>query len=220
MSKTVRFLIAAALVSGGTLGASVSHAQQAPASSKEATPPLRYEVTPFLGYRFGGDFDLEGVDGGADLNSHASFAIALNLRLDEVSQYELFYSRQATSLERSSPVSPFDIDVHYLHIGGTLVPNPELPLTPYIAGGLGITLLNPQTGDDDTRFSISLAGGVRVPINPRFGLRFEARGYLTLVDKDSAFFCASGSFGGACAIRASGSTFIQYELLAGAVFAF
>jgi hypothetical protein len=59
-----------------------------------------------------------------------------------------------------------------------------------------------------------------LPITERFGVRLEARGYLTFVDSESAFFCASGSFGGVCAIRAKSDTFIQYELLAGATYSF
>jgi hypothetical protein len=59
-----------------------------------------------------------------------------------------------------------------------------------------------------------------VPVTDRFNFRLEARGFVTLVDTDSAIFCASGSFGGVCSIRARGSTFTQFELLAGAAFAF
>jgi hypothetical protein len=51
-------------------------------------------------------------------------------------------------------------------------------------------------------------------------LKFEARGYLTFIDTQSSIFCASGSFGGVCSIRAKGSTFTQFDLLAGAAFAF
>ena len=47
-------------------------------------------------------------------------------------------------------------------------------------------------GTDDTRFSFSLGAGLKVPVTPRFGIRLEARGFLTLVDSDSAMFCASG----------------------------
>lgn len=210
-------------------GATVAGAQQVPpAGGTEAERPFYvWEVTPFVGYRMGGDFDLEdtagtGATGDADLKNHGSFAIAANLRLDEVSAYELFYSRQETSLKQSSPLAPFDIDVEYLHLGGTLVVNEGLPVIPYMGGGLGITRLSPQSGggDEDTRFSLSLAGGFKVPVNERFGVRLELRGYLTFLNSDTDVFCASGSFGGTCAFRVRGSTMWQFELLAGAAFAF
>ncbi len=60
-----------------------------------------------------------------------------------------------------------------------------------------------------------------MPISQRFAVRLEARGFVTFVNSDSAFFCASGaSIGGACAIQAKTDAFFQYELLAGATFKF
>jgi opacity protein-like surface antigen len=202
---------------------SVAQAQQMPPPQEEDVgTPLLWEVTPFVGYRMGGDFDVNGVSGGADLQDHGSFGFAVNLAIDGISQYELFYSRQETSFDSLSPIAPLDLDVEYLHIGGTLIVNEELPIAPYIAGGLGVTRLSPKggSGSDDSRFSASLAGGVKLPVSSRLTVRLEARGYVTFIDTDSSVFCASGSFGGVCAIRADTDTFVQYELLAGVSFAF
>jgi len=222
MQLSVRALAGAALFLVGTVGAAVAQAQQMPSGNGAPEAQMRWEVMPFVGYRMGGDFDITGATGGADLDDERSFGLAVNLAIDEGSSYEVFYSRQEASFARTSALAPFDLNVEYLHFGGTLVVNDELPLAPYIVGGLGLTRFNPQTalGSDDTRFSFSLGAGVKLPVTQRFGLRLEARGYLTLVDSDSAFFCASGSQGGICAIQVKSDAFIQYELLAGAVFAF
>jgi opacity protein-like surface antigen len=207
------------------LGAGVAQAQQMPrdrSGDESEFSAYRWQVTPFAGYRMGGDFDLEGIDGQADLENHGSFALAVNLLIDDTSSYELFYSRQETSLESTSPLAPFDLNIDYLHLGGTLTVNDELPITPYIVGGLGLTRLDPQsgTGSEDTRFSVSLGGGLKMPITDHFGVRLEARGFLTFVNSDSAFFCASGDFGGVCAVRVKSDTLFQYELLAGASITF
>jgi opacity protein-like surface antigen len=185
-------------------------------------PQTRFEITPFVGYRLGGDFDLMSSRQSADLDDHGSFALALAVRRDESSQYELLYTREETTFESSSPLGPLDVNVEYLHVGGTLEAevDGDFPLVPYIVGGLGVTRFELQSVGDDSRFSLSLGGGFRVPVSPRFSLRFEARGYLTFVDTKSSIFCASGSFGGVCSIRAKGSTFTQFDLLAGAAFAF
>jgi opacity protein-like surface antigen len=225
MHKIIRALAGVALFGAGISGAAVAQAQQMPSGNGDPEADgssMRWEVTPFVGYRMGGDFDLEGATGGADLDDHGSFGLAVGLRIDETSAYELFYSRQETSFESTSPIAPFDLDVEYLHLGGTLVVSDELPLSPYIAGGLGLTRLSPQTGpgSDDTRFSVSLAGGVRLPVTRNFDVRLEARGYVTFVNSESDFFCASGSFGGVCAIRVKSDAFVQYELLAGATYSF
>jgi hypothetical protein len=223
-----RALATAGICAVVSSGATVAHAQQMPPPEGEEPEGRFYywEITPFVGYRMGGDFDLEDpagtAAGDADLKNHGSFAIAASLRIDETSAYELFYSRQETSIKETSPLAPLDLDVEYLHLGGTLTLNEELPVIPYMGGGLGITRLSPQSGpgSEDTRFSVSLSGGLQLPVSERFAVRLEARGYLTFINSDSEFFCASGSFGGVCSIRASGTTLVQFELLAGAAFTF
>jgi opacity protein-like surface antigen len=207
----------------GTVGAAVAQAQGMPTGGGESdSASMRWEVTPFVGYRMGGDFDITGATGGADLDDDGSFGIAINLATDETASYELFYSRQSASFAQTSAVAPFDLDVEYLHLGGTLLLSDELPVAPYMVGGLGLTRFSPKTGpgSDDSRFSVSLGAGVKMPITKSFGVRVEARGYVTFVNSDSAFFCASGSQGGVCAIQAKTDSFFQYELLAGATFAF
>ena len=224
MKTPLRALAGASLFCFGTVGATVAQAQSMPSDEEAGGGPMHWEVTPFVGYRMGGDFKLSGTTSSkSDLDDHNSFGFAVNLYpADDSASYELLYSRQQTSFASNSPLAPFDLNVEYLHVGGTLLVNDELPIAPYIAGGLGLTRFSPQTGPgtDDTRFSFSLAAGVKLPVSKHFGVRLEARGYLTMVDSDGAFFCASGPQGGVCAIRVKSDTFIQYELLAGAVFAF
>jgi opacity protein-like surface antigen len=197
-----------------------------PAALGQAGPsaqaPPAFEATPFIGYRTGGKLEVAGTGESIRLEDQRSFALALNLRIDIGSQYELFYGRQSTRLEPNAVVGPVDVKIDYLHIGGTLVVNDEQRLKPYIVGGVGATRFRPQPAEarDSTKFSLSIGGGLRIPISERFSVRLEARGFLTFVNTDSSFFCASGSLGGTCAIRADGNTFIQYEALAGAAYAF
>lgn len=203
------------------LGTTAAHAQEQGGETRESALVPVFEITPFIGYRLGGDFDVEGASGGTDLDDHSSFGIALDLRADPGSQYELLYSRQAANLESDSPLGALGVDVEYFHIGGTLLVGEAPRLRPYIVATAGLTRFSPEPdgADDDTRFSFSLGAGLRVPVSPRFGLRLEARGYLTFMDTDSSVFCVSAG-GAVCAIRASGSTFFQYEVLAGAAVAF
>ncbi len=209
----------------GTVGAGVAQAQGAmPDDEAEASSAWHWEVTPFVGYRMGGDFDLTGSTstGKVDLDDRGSFGLAVSLFADKHESYELFYSRQAASVAKNSPFAPFDLNVEYLHLGGTLLLNDELPISPYLVGGLGLTRFSPQTGNsgDDSHFSMSLGGGLKLPVTKRFGVRLEARGFVTFVSNDSAFFCVSDTQGASCAVKVKSNAFIQYELLAGAAFAF
>ncbi len=218
---------ALALLLLATVGAGVAHAQGSMHRDEDsAYTNWSWEVTPFVGYRMGGDFDLEGTPTArkVDLDDHGSFGLAVNLFSsgDKTESYELFYSRQQANVAKSSPLAPFGLNVEYLHLGGTLNVSDELPVKPYIVGGLGLTRFSPRTGDggDDSHFSLSLGGGLKLPVTKSFSVRLEARGYVTFVNSDSAFFCISGPQGGACSVRVKGDSFIQYELLAGAAFAF
>ena len=214
-----------ALLCLGTVGTGAAHAQGGMHDEESSTTNWSWEVTPFVGYRMGGDFDLDGSTSArkVDLDDHGSFGLAVNLLPGDRSEsYELFYSRQKASVAKNSLLAPFELNVEYLHLGGTLAVNDELPIKPYIVGGLGLTRFSPRTGNggDDSRFSLSLGGGFKLPVTKNFGVRLEARGFVTFVNSDSAFLCVSGSQGGACTVRVKGDAFIQYELLAGAAFAF
>jgi opacity protein-like surface antigen len=190
-----------------------------------AEPPAgqaqQFEVSPFIGYRVGGSFKLIDTGQHVGLDDHGSFALALDARADESTQYELFYGRQSTVL-RGDALAPASIDVEYLHIGGTLALDEAQRVKPYLAGGLGITRFNPgpALAHDDTRFSVSLALGLRVPLSPHFSLRIEGRGFLTPVNTASALFCRSDQSGALCQVRVQGSSFFQADFLAGAAYAF
>ena len=186
-----------------------------------AAEPLQFEVTPFIGYRVGGKFELIDTGQSVNVQDHGSFALALNMRAADWTQYELFYSRQASVM--AAPGFPASsVKVEYLHIGGIVPLEETARVKPYFGGGLGVTRLTPDSaqGTDDTRFSLSLALGMHVPLSRHFSLRFEGRGFLTPFNTDTAIFCRSDQGGAVCQVRASGSLFFQFDFLAGATYAF
>jgi hypothetical protein len=202
------------------LPANAPAAEDAEPGASTSTPT--FEISPFAGYRVGGSFNDVDTNQSVTLDAHGSFALALDARADEGSQYEFFYSRQSTMLSGTGLV-PVTTTVQYLHIGGTLTLDQSQPrLQPYLAGGLGVTLMAPDSpgAHEDTNFSVSLALGLRVPLSRHFLLRFEGRGYLTLLSTDSAIFCGSNQNGALCHIQARGSTFFQSDFLAGVSFVF
>ena len=183
----------------------------------------RIEIVPYAGFRTGGDFEFEDVQQHANVDSQGSLALALNLDIDANSQYQLYFSRQATRIE-PNPATPggTDLDIAYLHLGGTLAPDTSLPLKPYLVGTLGATWFSPDAAGahDSTQFSIGLGGGIRIPVRSNFSFLLEARGFATFLSDGRAFFCSSDPTGGTCQLRGNGTLFFQYELLAGAAFRF
>lgn len=188
----------------------------------QAAEIQRFQVGLHAGYRAGGS--LEDVETGddRDLDEGESFALALEMRHAEHQDrwFQLWYSRQATAVE--DELLDHDVDVEYLHIGGTIPIGSYGKAQPYFSAGLGATRFSASgpESDDEIRFSGSAAVGIAAPIGENLAFRAEARGYLTAVDSDSAFFCRSDGGEALCRIVASGSTIGQVEVLAGIVFRF
>jgi hypothetical protein len=212
-----------AAFSAATLGcmAAVGNTAAAATESDDEQAPLTFEVTPYVGYRLGGTLKVD-TDTHVDVRDHVSFALALDLSTDQQStQYELFYSRQSTIV--GSPSSgTSDTIIEYLHIGGTVVMDDSSRFQPYIIGTVGATRFTPDSppGHDRTYFSASFGGGFRIPSGHHFSLRLEARGFATVLNSNTAVFCRSDQSAGVCRIHASGSSFLQGELLAGVAYAF
>lgn len=193
-----------------------------------AAPPARAEEpSPFqaalhAGYRVGGSLEDATTGEERDFDEDASFALALELRAapDEERYYQLWYSRQESGV--SDALASYDVDIEYLHLGGTIPIGNRERAQPYFAAGLGGTRFSSSEpgAKDKTRLSGSLAFGVAVPLAGHAAFRFEARGYATAVDTDSAIFCRSDNGTGFCRIVASGSVIVQAEVLAGVAIRF
>jgi opacity protein-like surface antigen len=182
----------------------------------------RVEITPFAGFTFGGNFEDNTTGASLKVGESGSVGLILGYRDTPETHYELFYSFQRTDLRGSGTFGGnplFDLDIHYLHLGGTYEFVGESKVLPFISGGLGATFLVP-TGeglDSSTNFSLSLGGGVKVPVTGRVGLRFEGRGYMTILPDSTEVFCVS-SGGASCAVRVTGDVLWQFQLLGGIYF--
>ena len=183
------------------------------------------EVTPFVGYRFGGTFENEEETARYELEDSASFGLLVNFSHDTNTQWEILYSQQASAeaiYEGDPGPDPLvDIDIHVLQIGGTYLFEGERAI-PYLAATLGGTHIrtNSTGSSDDTFFSGSIGIGMKFLPTSRIGIRVEARAYGTLISSDSALFCSTGPDQNVCAIRLSGKLLSQVETFAGLTFRF
>jgi hypothetical protein len=191
----------------------------------------RNEITLMAGYRIADDLevssDLESTDpnqsdqGTLSLDETTSFTLIYDrtYRKRPNTQLEIYLSRQRTTLDTSEPFQngeDFDLDVYYAHAGGTYLFR-EQGAVPFVAGTLGITHMRPTDTEynPETRFSLRIGGGVKLPLAKHVGLRLEASGLLTYFDTNTAIFCSGG-----CVARVEGSAFTQVDLGAGLVIAF
>lgn len=187
------------------------------------------EITPMIGYRFGGS--LEAAPGSAsasepgvelEVEDAAAFGVQLGYRVGD-GEIELLYARQNTQLQTAglfTGVPVFDLALETWQIGGTyLFADDAARAQPFVAVGLGLTRLlpGPASLSDETRFSASFGAGVKLWLGRHFGIRLEGRGFFTVLDSESRSLCGSES---GCLIRWTGSELSQAEARAGLILRF
>jgi hypothetical protein len=202
--------MAAALAVAGTLLPVAASAQQVP-----STPARENGITVHGGARFGGSFIDANTTQTWELHDGGSIAGALDFGIDRQTQFQLFVGHQNSSLKASGfapTVDNFGLDVTYYHMGGTYFFE-QVGRGAYVVGGLGATVLKPeQSGlNSETKASGNIGIGYMIPLGRHFVVRFEARGYGTLINNSGGLFCG----GGGCAVSIKGQTFTQGEVLAG-----
>ena len=123
----------------------------------------QFEITPFAAYRVGGTFDEAEGDGQLELGESNAWGLIVNGDVESNTEWEVLYTRQSTDIDSSAVTDPqgrFDIDVDYLHFGGTYLFDGER-VRPFVALTIGATRFDPQlTGlDAGTYASMSLGAG-------------------------------------------------------------
>ena len=144
--------------------------------------------------------------------------------VDTNTQWEVFYSSQSTSVRpiTTVPDEPaVDLDVEYLHIGGTYLFEGNR-VQPFIAATFGASRFSPKPGGfgSKTLLSGSFGGGWKISLAKNLALRIEARGYGTLIDDNNRLFCESSGSENSCLLILEGSLFTQWEARAGVTFRF
>jgi len=189
-------------------------------------------IAVYAGYRDGGSFDnqvsAQPVSGApttssASLEGGETFSASFEVPLDYARQFQVFYSFQESSIDVTANFAGLvparvnlPLHISYLQLGGTNYFSGEVGDGGYVVGGLGATYLDPTTSgySDELRFSLNFGVGYQLPLGQRLALRFEGRGYFTLINSSGGMFCGNGG----CAISISGNSIFQGEVLVGLAF--
>jgi hypothetical protein len=199
------------------------------AGSSAAQPSRDNAFTVYAAYRDGGSFTDVTTGSSLPIEASGAWAASLDLSLDPRAgtQLQIYVSRQSSDVDARNATQPtppgtslpakFPMTVTYAHVGGTAFLAQKIGQGVYLAGGIGATLFEPDLDGlaNELRASVSLALGYQLPLGERLALRFEARGYATLVNSDSALFCSGG-----CVISIKGNTVTQGEVQLGLSFRF
>lgn len=164
----------------------------------------KFELTPFVGYAWGGTIYADQTNlfnQDVDVASSADFGASFAVPLREGFKLEFMADRQNTHLETgggqlfepNNRVANFDIT--YYQAGLQIPFNPGRTVQPFIIVSAGVANLDPRISgvSSSTRFAASFGGGVKVPITPNAGFRGEIRGFFTSLGNNNV--CDSCYYG-------------------------
>jgi hypothetical protein len=201
-----RFIGAVALLVCGLGRASPLHAQEV-------------EVTPFGGYRFGGDFFEIVTQQSVDVDGAPALGVVLNVPLSHGLQVEALLTHQKGHLSTPSrlftPAKRWHVTVDHYQ-GGALQEFDGGRVRPFLSGFLGLTRYA-AADDNEIRFSIGAGGGVKLFPFRTFGFRLDSRVFATLVDAEGSFIACAPTF---CITRLDVDVVWQAEFTAGIVVRF
>ena len=185
---------------------------------------LDTEFTIFGALRAGGEMSVEDSDVVYEAKDSSSYGLIWNTRHERNTEWEVYFSRQQTEVERSDPffVLPgIDVDIYTLQLGGTYLFDGK-GVRPYLVATLGGTHVkaDSSSGDSDTFFSGSLGFGLKFREGERLGFRLEGRAHGVLISSNSKLFCRTGPDENICVVQIEGSMFSQFEAFAGVTFRF
>jgi len=174
------------------------------------------QVTPFVGYAFGGSVRDAVFDETRSFESALAYGGSVSFPISQGWRFELLYSRQETKIE-GGPSPSFDVTIER-YLGGFQEEKGEGNVRYFGTFWLGATRFVPGLAgfDAETRFGGGVGLGVKTFPVKNVGLRFEVRGFYTLVKSEGGAFCSNGN----CLFAFSGTGLWQGDVSGGLILAF
>jgi hypothetical protein len=188
-----------------------------------------FEVSPFVGIRFGGTFDVlvgQPLQTQASWKDAAAYGVSAGVRFDDYSLVEVRWTRSISTLRFGAPsglleASLPDVSLNQFHADFTrefVIPEVK-GLRSFLTGSLGVSHIT-AANDGFTRFSFGLGVGLKQFLGSRFAIRAEAKWLPILLDPEvGAWACGTVQVGG-CVVILSGPLVQQFELSVGPVVRF
>jgi hypothetical protein len=187
----------------------------------QAASAQKVELTPHIGYRFGGTISDLYTAAQYDINASESYGLTLNYTIGLMgdTQLDFSWSRQDTDFEvfNFNRVETYDVTIDYWQAGGLKQWHEDESVRPFVLASIGAAHYSPGPADWEsaTRFAFGLGGGVKLFPGQHIGFRLQGRLLGTYASGGGAIFCSGG-----CAFAFGGNFLWQMEFTAGLVFAF
>jgi hypothetical protein len=188
-----------------------------------------FEVTPFVGVRFGGTFDIQTDQPSpiqATLKDASSYGFSAGVRFDDFSLVEFRWTRSTSALRFSPPLqnpgaSLGDVTLNQFHADFTrefVVPEVK-GLRSFLTLSAGATHVA-AAHDGFTRFSFGFGAGLKQFLGSKFAIRAEANWLPILIEPEvGAWACGTVGVGG-CLVVLNGRLTQQFEMSIGPVVRF
>jgi len=188
-----------------------------------------FEVTPLVGLRFGGTFDVRGdqpPQTQASWKDASSYGVAAGVRFDELSLVEFRWTRSVSTLRFDAPlasVGPALGDVTLNQFHGDFTREWDITevkgLRTFLTGSVGATRVA-AAHESFTRFSFGFGTGLKQFLGSHFAIKAEAKWLPILIDPEvGAWACGTAGVGG-CLVVLTGPLTQQFEFSVGPVLRF
>ena len=212
-------------VFGAAVLASSAQGQEAAAPAS----PGRFEATLLAGYRIEGSISTKAAPEtpSLDLANAATFGLAIDWRVDRYGDVEVQYGytnspATVTSADADPAFRTYDMGIHDVTFGvlANFAPAGR-PVRPYFGIGLGFTVLVPSNElPATTKFTFSIAGGVRAYFSEHLGLRLEVRWAPVYLFSTGPGGCYWDFVTWTCISRDTGHVIQQADFRLGAIYRF
>ena len=195
-------------------------AQQTPAEK-----PLRFDFTPFIGYRTSMSFPIEphvsGTTPNVVLDASPSFGASFGVRLQEDGLVEGRWARQDSYLQSNGISPPFPrqhVILDQFHGDFSreyTVDELGSRARPFVLLSVGATHISSHPDLTFTRFSFGIGGGIRFYASRHIGFKIQAEWLPVVIDPEVAVACGSG-----CIVHVRSTVGSQGEVFMGPLFRF
>jgi len=188
--------------------------------------PLRFDFTPFIGYRTSMSFPVEphvtGMNPRVVLDSSPSYGVSFGVRLNnEDDLVEIRWARQ-DSYVHGEDITPQPTrervildQFHGDFSHEAVIEDWANWARPFVLASVGATYVSGGTNIKFTRFSFGIGGGIRFYASRHLGFKIQAEWLPVFVDPHVAFICGSG-----CIVHVGGTLSSQGEVLVGPILRF
>jgi hypothetical protein len=180
---------------------------------KPLTQTTRFGISPFYGYRWGGEIQDASTDSKYSFKDAPAYGLFLDYApKGYFGRFELLWSRQDSSVDfnGNNGLGNVDITIDVIQVGGLAEYGSE-SLRGYVSAHVGATHFSSDGFGDDTKFSFDIGAGVKAFLTKNIYLRADLRGIWTVTEGEGGFIFANG----VTVAYFSGSTFWQGQVSAG-----